>query len=249
MDTSPHQPAKGASYHPLMILAALAVLLFCLVGTAAIMGWLPSSIGGNAANRPLSDADRAALAAAMPPGSTAAPLAANAAPGQPYAAQPYAGQPRPAETLPPGTYPVQTLAAAPAARPAPVYEPAPRVVHERAAEHVARAEPARDHWCATCGNIESIHEYHTRAQGSGLGAGVGAVLGGLLGNTISRDISCDSQPYAYRTYSSGLNGDIGRRYTWNHGQERGYFVPTREFRRAGSVCRDFTETTYSYGRT
>jgi surface antigen len=75
----------------------------------------------------------------------------------------------------------------------------------------------------------------------------GAVLGGLLGNTISKDISCDSQPYAYRTYSSGLNGDIGRRYDWNHGQERGYFVPTREFRRDNTVCRDFTETTYANG--
>lgn len=76
----------------------------------------------------------------------------------------------------------------------------------------------------------------------------GAVLGGLLGNTISRDISCDDQPYAFRTYSTGLNGDIGRRYEWNHGQTRGYFMPTREYRRAGTTCRDFTETTYRDGR-
>ena len=86
------------------------------------------------------------------------------------------------------------------------------------------------------------------SHGNGGAVVGGAVLGGLLGNTISRDISCDSQPYAFRTYSTGLNGQIGRRYDWNHGQERGYFIPTREYRRSGSVCRDFRETTYRDGR-
>jgi outer membrane lipoprotein SlyB len=35
-------------HHPMMIIAAVAVVLFCAVGIAAMMGWLPSSIGGNA---------------------------------------------------------------------------------------------------------------------------------------------------------------------------------------------------------
>ncbi|MBG6222943.1 MULTISPECIES: glycine zipper 2TM domain-containing protein [unclassified Janthinobacterium] len=34
------------SLHPLVLAAAVAVLLFCGVGTAALMGWLPSSQGG-----------------------------------------------------------------------------------------------------------------------------------------------------------------------------------------------------------
>lgn len=46
MRTSPDTPQK---YHPLMIVAALAIILFCAVGIAAMMGWLPSSIGGNIA--------------------------------------------------------------------------------------------------------------------------------------------------------------------------------------------------------
>jgi len=86
------------------------------------------------------------------------------------------------------------------------------------------------------------------SRGNGGAVVGGAVLGGLLGNTISRDIDCNDQPYAFQTYSTGLNGDIGRRYEWNHGQSRGYFTPTREFRRNGTVCRDFTETTYRNGR-
>ena len=86
------------------------------------------------------------------------------------------------------------------------------------------------------------------SHGNGGAVVGGAVLGGLLGNTVSKDIDCDDQPYAFRVYSDGLNGDVGRRYDWNHGQARGYFQPTREYRRGGVVCRDFTETTYRGGR-
>jgi surface antigen len=86
------------------------------------------------------------------------------------------------------------------------------------------------------------------SRGNGGAVVGGAVLGGLLGNTISKDIDCNDQPYAFQTFSTGLNGQIGRRYDWNHGQSRGYFTPTREFRRNGTVCRDFTETTYRNGR-
>lgn len=51
---TPFTPAAPAgqtrpkhSLHPLLIAAAIAVMLFCAVGTAAILGWLPSSAGGN----------------------------------------------------------------------------------------------------------------------------------------------------------------------------------------------------------
>ena len=40
--TMPNTPNKQ-TLHPLMIIAAVAVVLFCGVGTAAIMGWLPTS--------------------------------------------------------------------------------------------------------------------------------------------------------------------------------------------------------------
>jgi outer membrane lipoprotein SlyB len=162
MDTHQIPPAKGSSYHPAMILAAIAVVLFCAVGTAAIMGWLPSSIGGPAASRQLSEADRLALAAGMPQG---APQLAQQYPAQPsqYPAQPYQQQ-----ALPP--------AAAPLVAPAPSRERAP-------ARKVAQAAAA-DNWCANCGNIESIRTITTRASGSGLGAAGGAVLGGLLGNQV-----------------------------------------------------------------
>jgi surface antigen len=86
------------------------------------------------------------------------------------------------------------------------------------------------------------------SRGNGGAVVGGAVLGGLLGNTISRDIDCNDQPYAFNVYSNGLNGQVGRRYDWNRGPNRGYFQPTREFRRSGTVCREFIATSYRGNR-
>lgn len=72
----------------------------------------------------------------------------------------------------------------------------------------------------------------------------GAVVGGLLGNTISHEIDCEDQPYAFNVYATGLNGEIGHRYEWRHGEARGEFTPVREFRRRGEVCREFREVSY-----
>ncbi len=77
----------------------------------------------------------------------------------------------------------------------------------------------------------------------------GAILGGLLGNAVSRDIPCEDHPYAFRAYATGLNGDLGHRYEWRHGDNWGYFTPDREFYRGRNVCRSWTETTYTHGRT
>jgi outer membrane lipoprotein SlyB len=185
MNTSPTTPPRVARHHPLMIAAALAVVLFCLLGTAAIMGWLPSSIGSNAANRPLSEADRIALAANLPQGAAPAALA----PAPQYPVQPVAPQ-YPAQAAAP-QYPAQPLApqypAQPVSQPYPAQQlayadTAPRHAASKPV-HVAASEPARN-WCANCGNIESIRTITTRARGSGVGAGAGAVVGGLLGNQI-----------------------------------------------------------------
>jgi outer membrane lipoprotein SlyB len=176
MNTSPTPSANRARHHPLIIAAALAVVLFCLMGTAAILGWIPSSIGGNTANRPLSEADRMALAASLP--APAAPLTSLA---PQYPARAVAPQyPAPAATQ----YPAQAPAPqyAPRALAAPVVDAPLRTTTSKPVQ-VASSEPSRN-WCANCGNIESIRTITTRASGSGVGAGAGAVLGGLLGHQI-----------------------------------------------------------------
>jgi len=109
---NPHQttPSTRRGQHPLLILAALAVILFCAVGTAAIMGWLPSS-KGRTANGDLSEADRAALNASLQQPGTAPQgyMAPNALPPA-YANQPATGAYAPATP--------NTTAPLPAAQPA-----------------------------------------------------------------------------------------------------------------------------------
>ena len=87
------------------------------------------------------------------------------------------------------------------------------------------------------------------SRGNGGAVVGGVVLGGLLGNVIGRDIDCEDQPVAYRVYADGLNGNLGQPYEWRNRGNRGTFTATREYRRGGQVCREFSETTYRRGET
>ena len=153
MHTPINHSGKPSTHHPMMIIAAIAIILFCLAGTAAIMGWIPSSIGGGATSGELTPSDRAALASRLADTKDAAPSSAE----RERAAQ----QERDRDGV----------------RRAPAAQPRP--------QQLAAAAPERArNWCAHCGNIESVREIKTRAQGSGVGAVGGAVLGGLLGNQV-----------------------------------------------------------------
>ena len=71
------------SLHPLVLAAAVAVLLFCGVGTAALMGWLPSSQGDSQPLAASTSAEQmASLQANQPPANL-----------QPAGAQPLAALP------------------------------------------------------------------------------------------------------------------------------------------------------------
>lgn len=142
------------SLHPLVLAAAVAVLLFCGVGTAALMGWLPSSQGDSQPLPASASAEQMANLQANQPPANLAPAGA-----QPLAAMPPQQQQQPVRQPQPQPQPQQQYAAAPAPAPAPQV-------------------------CGNCGVIEAIHEVNTRAEGSGVGAAGGAVVGGLLGNQV-----------------------------------------------------------------
>jgi outer membrane lipoprotein SlyB len=149
--------------HPLLLTAAIAVILFCSVGIAALMGWLPNSNSTPA-----------------PQALAAAPLAPQPAGEAPASYPGYHPGPGPGSSLTPVPPPAGNAYAS--------TEPE-RVAgrgYERAPEpqRVAQAEPAAPAVCKSCGVVESVREVTTRAQGSGLGAGAGAVVGGLLGHQI-----------------------------------------------------------------
>ncbi|MGK5049191.1 glycine zipper 2TM domain-containing protein [Janthinobacterium sp. GB4P2] len=142
------------SLHPLVLAAAVAVLLFCGVGTAALMGWLPSSQG-----------DAQPLAA-----STSAEQLANLQANQPQANLQPAG--------------AQALAALPPQQQQPQQQPMRQPQPQQQAQQQYAAAAPAPQVCGNCGVIEAIHEVNTRAEGSGVGAAGGAVVGGLLGNQV-----------------------------------------------------------------
>ena len=87
------------------------------------------------------------------------------------------------------------------------------------------------------------------SHGNGLGIIGGALLGGLAGNAISRDMDCDDQRAASRSYDDSFRGPVGQRREWrSDGDDHGYIVTKREYRRGGRVCRDFTQVMYRHGR-
>ncbi len=172
---------KSSTHHPMMIAAAIAIILFCLAGTAAIMGWIPSSVGGASASSDLSPSDRAALASRLADTDT------------PSGAAPLAALPLAASLAPSSTDTERERARALqedrdrelARRERELDARDREPVRERAPVQLAANTPAKARVsCNNCGNVESVRTIKTRAQGSGLGAAGGAVLGGLLGNQI-----------------------------------------------------------------
>jgi outer membrane lipoprotein SlyB len=90
----PVNSASKSRAHPMLIVAGSAVVLVCLTGTAALMGWIPTSAGANA--------DTAASALAQPAMAAVpanpAPQAIHAAP-QHVAPKPVAYHPSRAEPV------------------------------------------------------------------------------------------------------------------------------------------------------
>lgn len=167
--------------HPILIIAAVAVVLFCSVGTAAILGWLPSSNAGGG-NAPALRADAPpALPAqqdlAAPSGSQAWQAPSGQPAGTSYAPQQWqaatAQQQQPQQPQP------QLLAQAAPAQPQDMAAQ-PRAMPAQPQE---QSRPAVHH-CNNCGVVVAVREVQHRGQGSGAGAVGGAVLGGLLGNQI-----------------------------------------------------------------
>jgi outer membrane lipoprotein SlyB len=146
-------PAARQS-HPFVTVAAVAVTVFCLVGIGAVMGWIPTSVGGGGIAP-------AALAPEqpIPQADTAGPLAQ--APAQPKA-QAEAGKPAPSP-----------VAKQPRPQPKPVVQDA-----------VPPPPPVVAAICRECAVIEDVREVEKAGQASGGGAVAGAVIGGVLGHQV-----------------------------------------------------------------
>ena len=148
--------------HPLIIAAAVAVLLFCGVGTAALMGWLPSSDSRDA--QPLNSA------------ASSEQLASLQAIAPPPAAQPLAALPQQQP---------QQLAAAPAA-------PAPRPLPEPEPQYAAAPAPAPKvcNNCGVIEAIHEVNTRASGSGvGAAGGAVVGGLLGNQVGGGHGKQLA------------------------------------------------------------
>ena len=148
--------------HPLVAAAAASVIVVSLVGTAAIMDWLPTSKSKEAPEM------SAAAPTAAAPAESAAP--ANAAAPAPAAAKAPTSQ----------TSETHKKTAHRAAAPQPAPMPAQAAAPQQAMPPVAQAPAV----CNSCGKVEGVRTVEVAAKPSGVGVVAGAVVGGLLGNQV-----------------------------------------------------------------
>jgi outer membrane lipoprotein SlyB len=141
--------------HPFVIIAAIAVTVFSLVGIGAVLGWVPTSIGGGGITPAKAPAE-ATEPAAQAPG----PQKAQANTAKPAASNRVARQARP--------------------QPKPVAKSAP----EQAVVPPAPAPAVVAAVCRECAVIEEVREVEKAGEAGGGGAITGAIVGGVLGHQV-----------------------------------------------------------------
>jgi outer membrane lipoprotein SlyB len=146
------------SPHALFWIAGIAVTLFSAVGIAAVMGWIPTSMGSPSES-----------IAVVPPPTIPLRPAAPAAQAKTRAQLQADAQARDR---------AQAEAKAEARAEARADKQDQARADRRAQTQAASAR------CASCGVIESVREVEAKGEGTGLGAVGGAVVGGALGNQV-----------------------------------------------------------------
>lgn len=141
--------------HPFVIVAAIAVTVFSLVGVGAVMGWIPTSIGGGG------------ITAAKAPADVTEPAA--------QAPEPQKAQ---AETTKPAASNHVARRTKPHPRPVARSEPERAVVPPPPPPVVVAAV------CRECAVIEEVREVEKTGEAGGGGAISGAIVGGVLGHQV-----------------------------------------------------------------
>ena len=213
-------PVTHKNTHPVLIIAAIAVILFCTVGIAAVMGWLPSSIGsGSTATAPVAAVQPAEPA--YPPPSAAvndSQYAANAAVGgAALGAAAGVAAPRPE----PAPEPVR------AAAPAPVCKNCGVVEHVRVMTQRASGSGVGAAGGAVVGGL--LGNQVGGGHGKDLATIAGAIGGAVVGNQVegnmkatkSYDVTVRMNNGASRTiHTTSANWQEGDRVRIVNGQLR-----------------------------
>lgn len=155
MNTSSHSASPRRGLHPLLAAAAIAVIVMCSVGVAAVLGWLPTPSANPHAQEAVAEAG---------------PEDANLAPAP--AAEPDTA----ANTTPPG-------AGRPAGQMHQAQQS--QTAQPQAAQPTRPAPAPAQQACATCGVVETIRQVQVPAKDDSnhlIGTIAGGVTGGVVGN-------------------------------------------------------------------
>ncbi len=191
--------------HPMLIVAAGAVTLFCGVGVGVMTGIIPSAYSSSSQPAAAKSEPFAAASAALS-SSTTAPVAAgpaasagttlnpidNKAIGQPLAKSAPAANNALQHSTPAKSTSISVSGAAPRSageassaasnrQPNPVY-----AQNSVPAFEVASAKAAEPAICQSCGIVSSVNAIAKQGEGSGAGAVLGGLLGGLLGHQVGK---------------------------------------------------------------
>jgi outer membrane lipoprotein SlyB len=212
-DNSPAGASAGRRTHPLIIVAAAAVTLFCLVGIGVMTGLVPGAQSGTVAKPDAVAATNNAPGTVQPAiassGENVAPLQAaanpNSAPSEPLAPikSEILGQPNAKTEVKPSAnqLPVANPGPAPSSlvasnltnnSPTPVYatQSDNRGSVNASAQYAPDGPapltniPAPPPVCQQCGTVEQITPLQKQGQGSGAGAVLGGLLGGVVGHQV-----------------------------------------------------------------
>jgi len=174
--------------HPLIIIAAIAITLFSLVGIGAVLGWIPTSVGN--------------------PGAASAPVAL--APEQP-AAQPEEAKPERKPAAKPKPKPVAKSEPAHAAVPPPPSVVVAAICRECAViEEVREVEKAGQGSGAGAVGGAVVGGVLGHQMGGGRGKDIATVLGalggGLAGNAIEKNAKKTVEYQIVVRYEDGTKG-------------------------------------------
>ena len=236
--------------HPLIIAAAISIIVFSLVGVGVMTGLIPTAssrhdTGAPALTMPRTpgiDPFTAGMSLNEPASLTdSAPLAEPAGSGSLAGTTP--GEDRLAAALPAEPVPAAKPATAAGRAPEPAVEPAPRPEKPAtktapAEDMVVRTDPApvgdyrpvaagessaaRRDVCESCGTVESVAAIQETSGTGGVGQtpGLGAVAGGVIGGLLGNQVGGGSGKTIATIAGAAGGAYAGHRVQQHYGNKR-----------------------------
>lgn len=171
--------------HPLIIIAAITVSLFSLVGIGAVLGWIPTSVGGGAGTAPIAQA----------------PEQAQPEPGKPVVKQ---TKPKPIAKTEPPRPPAQAVVPPPPPMVVAICRECAVIEDVREVEKAGKASGVGAVGGAVVGGV--IGHQVGGGRGKDVATVLGAIGGGVAGNQIEKNAKKTKEYHIVVRYENGTQG-------------------------------------------